>query len=292
MLPLEAALEFAGNGWPVIPVHTIDSRGNCSCKNPHCTAPGKHPATPHGYRDATVDAERIKRLFENRDWNIGIATGERFCALDLDDNSEAAWVALDQLTGGIPNTMIARTRRGFHFYFSVEEGLVPSRVLSNNPRIELIGLGRFVIVPPSQYKEWLNYVEPRPIPERILKIPPVREQRSKIEQVIRGVPEGFRNVTATQVAGKLLGCFPTEDWHIAWILLEAWNEKNRPPLSKKELKTVFDKIAKREMKKGLKHKERETKLARALAIALHYSNLSQRELARLSHVPQATLSRL
>lgn len=293
MSPSGAALEFAHNGWPVIPVHTIDSRGNCSCKNPHCTAPGKHPATPHGYRDATTDPDRIKRWFVERNWNIGIATGE-FCAIDLDANDDAAWAYLDYLTGGLPYTMSAKTQRGYHFYFTAEEGPAPSKLLSANPRIELIGLGRFVIVPPSQYRQWLNFVEPRPIPERILRLPPVREHRSRVEHTIHGVPEGSRNVTATQVAGKLLGCFPTKDWHIAWLLLEAWNEKNQPPLPERELKRVFDSISKRELKKRTRIKHDKTaRYAKALAeVALRFANLSERQLARLTGIPRTTLQRL
>lgn len=292
MTTLQAALEFARNSWPVLPVH-VERDGQCSCGDPNCSSPGKHPMTRHGYKDATTDKGTIERWFAEGDWNLGVATGTKFCAIDLDADTEAAWVTLDYLVDGIPSTMSAKTKRGYHFYFVVEDEPIPSKVISDNPRIELIGHGKYVIVPPSQYKEWLNYVEPRPIPERILKLPAVREHRSRVETVVRGVPEGLRNISATIVAGKLLGCFPMEDWHIAWLLLEAWNEKNQPPLSKRELKRVFDKIARREMQKRSKYSsDKEMQFARALAVALQYSGLSQRQLARLSHVSQATLSRL
>ena len=56
---LEAALQFAQEGWPVLPVHIVDERGRCSCGKPDCHSPGKHPATPHGWRDATTDLSLI-----------------------------------------------------------------------------------------------------------------------------------------------------------------------------------------------------------------------------------------
>ncbi|MEM4284043.1 MAG: bifunctional DNA primase/polymerase [Candidatus Caldarchaeum sp.] len=293
MTTLQAALEFARNSWPVLPVH-VERDGQCSCGDPNCPSPGKHPMTRHGYKDATTDKGTIERWFAEGDWNLGVATGTKFCAIDLDADTEAAWVTLDYLVDGIPSTMSAKTKRGYHFYFVVEDKPVLSKVISDNPRIELIGHGKYVIVPPSQYRQWLNFVEPRPIPERILKLPAVREHRSRIEHVIRGVPEGSRNVTATQVAGKLLGCFPTEDWHIAWILLEAWNEKNQPPLPERELKRVFDSISKRELKKRTRIKHDKTaRYAKALAeVALRFANLSERQLARLTGIPRTTLQRL
>jgi hypothetical protein len=294
MTTLEAALEFASQGWPVLPVHSVSSDGRCSCGKPDCPAPGKHPATRQGYKDATTNRDLIKAWFSESARNVGIATGETFCALDIDDNTESAWVIADQLVGGIPYTLSAKTRRGFHFYFTVEEHRVPSFVLSTQPRIELIGYGKYVIVPPSQFKKWLNYTEPAPIPERILRLPPIgiRERHSKVSEIVRGVPEGRRNVSAAALAGKLLGCFPPKDWKIAWSLLEAWNQRNKPPLPRKELRRVFDKIAARELRKRTNSESKEELLARAVTIALEHSNLSQRQLARLLNISKSKLSRL
>src|SRR4051812_45892559 len=53
---LAAALRYARRGWYVHPVHSIKG-GNCTCGNPKCKSPGKHPRTPHGVKDATRDPE-------------------------------------------------------------------------------------------------------------------------------------------------------------------------------------------------------------------------------------------
>lgn len=291
---LEAALEFAGRGWPVLPVHTMLNDGRCSCLKPDCPWPGKHPTTRHGYKDATTNRDILKAWFSENERNIGIATGDSFCALDIDENTASAWAVASYITGGIPYTLSARTQRGYHFYFICEcEGMrVPTKVLSVAPKIELVGAGKYVIVPPSQFKRWLNLTEPKPIPERILKLPAIRERRSKIATIVRGVGEGRRNVSACTMAGKLLGCFPEKDWHSAWVLLQAWNEKNGPPLSKNELKRVFSSISGRERNRRNRQTSKEAQFARALAVALEHSNLSLSQLTRLAHVSYWPLYRL
>ena len=37
--------------WSVFPCHTVNSDGICSCGNPECDSPGKHPLTQHGFKD-------------------------------------------------------------------------------------------------------------------------------------------------------------------------------------------------------------------------------------------------
>ena len=39
-----AALSYAAQGWPVFPCHSVGARG-CSCCQPDCSSPGKHPAS-------------------------------------------------------------------------------------------------------------------------------------------------------------------------------------------------------------------------------------------------------
>ena len=74
---LEASLEYAARGWPVLPVHTV-TEGRCSCGRQDCPAPGKHPRTSHGVKDATVDEATIRGLWDLfPDSNAGIATGVR-----------------------------------------------------------------------------------------------------------------------------------------------------------------------------------------------------------------------
>jgi len=62
--------------------------------------------------------------------------------------------------------------------------------------------------------------------------------------------EGERNVTAASLAGKILGRLPEELWETAgWGGLKEWNSRNQAPLSERELRSVFESIARREAAK-------------------------------------------
>lgn len=62
-----------------------------------------------------------------------------------------------------------------------------------------------------------------------------------------GAEEGERNLTAASLAGKLLGRLPEELWETGgWGGLKEWNRRNPTPLHERELRVVFESIARRE----------------------------------------------
>ena len=56
--PGEWAARYASAGWFVFPVHGA-SNGACSCGNPGCSSPGKHPRTKEGLKEGTTDLQQI-----------------------------------------------------------------------------------------------------------------------------------------------------------------------------------------------------------------------------------------
>jgi hypothetical protein len=58
---LDAALRFASKDWLVLPLHSIENDGGCTCGRLECSSSGKHPRTAHGLKDATKDVEQIHR---------------------------------------------------------------------------------------------------------------------------------------------------------------------------------------------------------------------------------------
>src|SRR5947209_647066 len=58
--PLDAALDAAAQGIPVLPLHTV-VYGRCSCGVSDCRSPGKHPRTLHGLNEATTEATQINK---------------------------------------------------------------------------------------------------------------------------------------------------------------------------------------------------------------------------------------
>ena len=73
--PLDAALRLARRGFEVLPCHATGV-GGCSCRQPDCGSPGKHPRTRRGLHDATTDPAEIGQWW--RQWptaNVGVRTG-------------------------------------------------------------------------------------------------------------------------------------------------------------------------------------------------------------------------
>jgi hypothetical protein len=80
-----AAPVYAALGFPVIPMHTGLPGGACSCGDPGCSDPGKHPRLRGWTQLATTDPAVVGEWW--RRWpqaNLALTTGRRFDVLDLD----------------------------------------------------------------------------------------------------------------------------------------------------------------------------------------------------------------
>src|SRR6516225_10610028 len=77
---------YISGGLHVLPLHTIQG-GRCSCGEPNCRSPGKHPRTHHGVKDASNDPKQISAWWVQwPDANVGIATGavSTLVVIDID----------------------------------------------------------------------------------------------------------------------------------------------------------------------------------------------------------------
>lgn len=126
------ALAYAARGWPVMP------------------AEGKQPLTRHGVKDASTDAELIRRWFQH--WphaNLALACGSPGPQVLDVDNLERARDVIAALEG-VP---CVATTRGRHFYFA---GAARSTIALGYG--ELRGRGSYVICPPSMHESGREYV--------------------------------------------------------------------------------------------------------------------------------------
>src|SRR5206468_1565698 len=82
---LDCRLAYARRGWPILPLHSPTPSG-CSCRIRGCSDVGKHPRTPHGWKDATTSPPLITAWWDRwPDANVGIATGPaKLVILDVD----------------------------------------------------------------------------------------------------------------------------------------------------------------------------------------------------------------
>lgn len=164
---LDYALEYAAAGIPVIPLHTADAKGRCSCDRPEgrCT-PGKHPRISEWQKRATTDANTIEKWWGKRRWpnaSIGGVCGTYLC-LDVDPKHDGP-DSFDRLIEGnakLPKTAVARTgkhgkERGTHYWFLVPEGYQPGTRANVREGIDIRCVGGYAVLPPSPHPSGVNY---------------------------------------------------------------------------------------------------------------------------------------
>ena len=117
-----AALSYAADAWPVLPCAWPTGDHECSCEDPECPSPGKHPLTAHGKDDATTDLDRVARWWARWPWaNIGVRPPEGIAILDVDprNGGGAALSSLEAANERLPVTLTARTGSGgWHLWFT------------------------------------------------------------------------------------------------------------------------------------------------------------------------------
>jgi hypothetical protein len=167
----DAALGYASQGIPVLPLHyplphhaglqpvTDDRQGaagiGCSCRDPGCGQPAKHPLgslVPHGVKDATCNRARVLAWWTRHPQaNIGLATGQLFDVLDVDGpQGEHTIRQLAAAHGLVSSGPLARTGGGgWHYY------LDPTGLGNVRPRdlehVDWRGRGGYVVAPPSRH---------------------------------------------------------------------------------------------------------------------------------------------
>jgi Bifunctional DNA primase/polymerase, N-terminal len=166
----DAALGYASRGIPVLPLHhPLPHRGlqpvtgdlqpgvgsGCSCRDPHCGQPGKHPLgslVPHGVNDATCNRARVLAWWTRHPQaNIGLATGHRFDVLDVDGPEGAHAIRELAATHDLHSSgpLVRTGGGGWHYYLS------PSGLGNTRPaglkHVDWRGRGGYVVAPPSRH---------------------------------------------------------------------------------------------------------------------------------------------
>jgi len=152
------AVEYAQQDIPVYPLYGIDGDG-CTCGNPECKHPGKHPhgrLAHHGMLDATTDVKQVRSWWSQEPRaNIGTPTGEVFHRLVIDiDARHGGWDTADLLEdqyGSFPSTITASTGGGgLHIHLQYPKGVdIRSKTGILGPGIDIRANGGSAILPPS-----------------------------------------------------------------------------------------------------------------------------------------------
>lgn len=267
-----AALAYAAEfGWAVMPLHTPTVEG-CSCRQASCESVGKHPRTMNGLKGATTDAEQIRAWW--RIWpdaNVGIATGATSGLVVVDVDGPEGEAALDAL-GGVPLTPTVLTGKGRHLYFLHPGGEVRNSAGRLGAKVDTRGDGGYVVAPPSVHASGARYtwdrareLSPRdcalaPLPAAILAA--LERPRAApggasgvsgggtaaLIPLMGAVPNGQRNQTLTEYAGRLLakGHGELETYELVAALNVT---KCAPPLDDDEVRALVASIGAAERRK-------------------------------------------
>lgn len=144
---LQAALEYAGFGWPVFP----------------CQPRGKTPIgrlAPNGVKNATTDRETVARWWRQEPRaNIGLAAGVGFWALDIDADKGAieALAELEARHGPLPATVTAITGSGGRHYYFAPSARPLNWANRLGTKLDTRNTGGSVVAPPSLHLSGERY---------------------------------------------------------------------------------------------------------------------------------------
>jgi hypothetical protein len=249
---IDSALDYARKSWQIFPVHNVNPEQKlCSCGNPDCDHPGKHPMTVEGFKEATTDVTKIKEWWDRwENANIGIKTG-RACGifvLDVDKNHDGfkSLTDLEKKYGKLPDTLIARTGgEGIHMYFAYPFNgeSIPCSISKIGKGIDVKGDGGYVVAPPSIHVsgrryEFLNAATiPQNAPDWLLLLIFGQKLKHAFEKLPDEIPTGKRNEVLFKLASSLRAKGLSEI-----TLLDALKKENelrcKPPLSDQEIQNI------------------------------------------------------
>lgn len=248
---LEYALSYAQRGLRVLPIHGFVG-GRCTCGDPECGSPAKHPRTRNGNDDATTDEEQIRRWWARwPDSNIGIQTGvfSNLVVLDVDDREGLR--AIESQGFEIPETLKVSTGRGWHFYFK-HPMLDLKRTIGALKHVDVIPDKGFVVAPPSIHSSGRVYefeddeAEIAPMPDWMRELAQKQTNRTGNSLKVGGsIEQGGRNDTLFRLACRWrINGFDADE---LFVMLQGVNAKRcKPPLDDDELLNIARSAAKYE----------------------------------------------
>jgi len=248
---LQAAMQYAGIGWLVLPLHNpVD--GACSCGRA-CPSPAKHPRTLHGLQDATIDEATIAKWW--RRWpeaNIGVATGAQSGIIVLDVDNLMSLRHLEAFHGHLPETASAITGKGKHLYFVHPIDHLSNSVNRLGPGLDIRGDGGYCVSPPSKHisgavYRWISAkgIGPAPCPKWLLEALMAPVPPSATNGHEGAIANGQRNDILFRLACAMRAWGASPRAILA--ALEADNaERCQPPLDLKEVQQIAKSAARYE----------------------------------------------
>jgi hypothetical protein len=167
----EGAAVYAALGFPVVPMHTAQPVGRCSCPDPACPEAGKHPRLRGWQRLAAVDPAVVGEWWRRwPDANLGLATGRSFDVLDLDGDQgvETPRAALSITPAEHPGPVARTGGGGWHLLYA-PTGL--GNRVGLLAGVDWRGRGGLIVAPPSRHASGARYTWVRPLTATLPEVP-------------------------------------------------------------------------------------------------------------------------
>ena len=135
----------------LLPLPSV-KEGRCTCNNPACSSPGKHPLLKYSWKHvATNDPDKIAKWLGMENINYGVATGRktsngnRLFVIDIDAEDHPLLSLMPR------ETFHYRTGSGgWHFWFQTPYS-VSNSASKIAPQVDVRGYGGYVVIPPSRH---------------------------------------------------------------------------------------------------------------------------------------------
>lgn len=263
-------------GWNIIRLHGVyfdseSARYVCTCGDYNCAKPGKHPVNSWSKSvDNPLSAVQIKSwVSSDQPINWAVLTGRAsgISVIDIDAKS-GGFESLKQMGLEFPDDwfetpMVTTGGGGAHIYVRSPNDPDFKTGVGIAPGIDIRHDGGIIVIPPSlhssgKHYEWVPGREPWSIPIRDLDVPMFLdrarsiskkaptgkkkpEKTSLFTKISRGISEGNRNESMTQLVGHFMGkSMPDEE---VYYLAQKMNEDFfSPPLPSVELWSIISSI--------------------------------------------------
>jgi len=228
------AAGLAARGWKLVRLHDVTDSGRCTCSNPDCPTPGKHPSGGTGWQhQATDDEEAIAMWFEaDSPVNVGVLLGAASGVIDVEFDSPEAEAVLTRFGLDRIDTPAYSSGRGVHRLFRYESWMPDAGVVKvDGLEVRIGGGGKASqsVIPPSRHGSGKQYswlpgrspedVEPASLPAAFREAVLAAAGGRKGTGCIRDSREAAARRTLTKEGGRhrrLLGeasdlCFMERD---------------------------------------------------------------------------------
>lgn len=245
---------YVNLGLQVLPIHGI-YEGECTCGNPKCDRPGKHPLDSRGVYGATDDIEYLEEVFRrNKLANIGVAAGRVSNILILDlDNQDAIDTARKS---GIPPTWAYVTGKGEQYVFqypTLADNFYVQNAVHLGPGMDIRSDGGYSVWPDSTHfsgktYSWINPPEITPLhlpPKWLMDLVVIKNKTAsqdyKPDDEAEVMVEGGRNDYLFKV-GTSLRMHRLSGEEIRLVMHERNMRSCSPPLSEDEVNKIVESI--------------------------------------------------